>query len=143
VSDLKKIKRAVMVEVSHVQSMTGFDPLEINQEVMGSLYQVDDDNYILAFDDDINGRKITTTLKASRQTISIVRIGEVHSRQTYSLNEWYASQYFFGGGSIVCRNYTKKLDYALSAEGGIIQIMYELWSGDTHLGFYNQEYFIR
>jgi uncharacterized beta-barrel protein YwiB (DUF1934 family) len=143
VSDLKKIKRAVMVDVSHAQSLNGFDPIEFDQEVMGSLYQVDDDNYILAFDDMVQGRKVTTTLKASRQTISIVRIGEVHSRQTFCLNEWYASQYFYGGGSIVCRNYTKKLDYALGSEGGIIQINYELWSGDTHLGFYSQEYFIR
>ena len=51
--------------------------------------------------------------------------------------------YFYGGGSLVCRNFTKKLDYALTPEGGIIEILYELWSGDTHLGYFNLEFFIR
>jgi uncharacterized beta-barrel protein YwiB (DUF1934 family) len=143
VSDLKKVKKTVMVDISHVHSMNGYDPLEIEEEALGSLYQVDKDTYILAFDTILNSRKVTTTIKVAKQVVSVVKIGDVHSRQTFALNQWYASQYFYGGGSIVCRNFTKKLDYALSSEGGIIQILYELWSGDTHLGFFNQEYFIR
>jgi uncharacterized beta-barrel protein YwiB (DUF1934 family) len=143
VGDLKKIKKSVQVECNHVHSISGYDPFELDENAVGSLYQVDDDIYILAFDSELNGRKVTTTIKAAKQTLSVVRIGDVHSRHTFALNQWYASQYFYGGGSIVCRNYTKKLDYALSSEGGIIQVLYELWSNDTHLGFYNQEYFIQ
>ncbi len=142
-SELKKLKRTVMVDVCFTQSMTGFDPVEIEEESLGSLYQVDDDTYILAFDTVLDEKKVTTTVKVTNGNLSIVKIGDVHSRQTFSVDEWYASQYFYGGGSVVCRNYTKKLDYALTEDGGIIEVLYELWSGDTHLGFYNLEFFIR
>lgn len=142
-SELKKLKKTVMVDICYTQSMTGYEPVEVEEEALGSLYQVDKDTYILAYDTMLNEKKITTTVKISGSTLSIVKIGDVHSRQTFSVNEWYASQYFFGGGSIVCRNFAKKLDYALTPDGGIIDVLYELWSGDTHLGYYNLELFIR
>ncbi|WP_373531471.1 DUF1934 domain-containing protein [Vampirovibrio sp.] len=142
-SDVKKIKKMVMVDICHTQSVNGYDPLEIEEEALGSLYQVDKDTYILAFDTMLREKKVTTTIKVSKNTVSVVKIGEVHSRQTFSANEWYASQYFYGGASLVCRNFTKKLDYALTPEGGIIEVLYELWSGDTHLGYFNLELFIR
>lgn len=142
-SELKKVKKTVMVDVCQTQSINGYDPLEIEEEALGSLYQVDRDTYILAFDTMINEKKITTTVKVANNVLSIVKIGDVHSRQTFSVNEWYASQYFYGGNSLVCRNFTKKLDYALTPEGGIIEVLYELWSGDTHLGYFNLEMFIR
>ncbi|MBX2861866.1 MAG: DUF1934 domain-containing protein [Vampirovibrio sp.] len=142
-SDLKKLKKTVMVDICYTQSMNGYDPTEIEEEAFGSLYRVDDETYILAYDTLLEDKKITTTIKVAENTLSIVRIGDVHSRQTFGANEWYASQYFFGGGSIVCRNFTKKLDYALTPDGGIIEVLYELWSGDTHLGYFNLELFIR
>jgi uncharacterized beta-barrel protein YwiB (DUF1934 family) len=141
--DLKKLKKTVMIDVCHTQSLNGYDPTEIEEEALGSLYQVERDTYILAYDTLLEDRKVTSTVKVSGGLLSVVRIGDVHSRQTFSLNQWYASQYFYGGGSIICRNYTKKLDYALTPEGGIIQVLYELWSGDTHLGYFNLEWFIR
>lgn len=142
-SDLKKIKKMVMVDVCQAQSLNGYDPFEIEEEALGSLYQVDKDTYILAYDTLLREKKITTTVKVTKNSVSVVKIGDVHSRQTFAVNEWYASQYFYGGGSLVCRNFTKKLDYALTPEGGIIEILYELWSGDTHLGYFNLELFIR
>ena len=142
-SDVKKLKKTVMVDICQTQSMSGQDPFEIEEEALGSLYQVDRDTYILAFDTMVQEKKITTTLKISDGTLSIVKIGDVHSRQTFGMGEWYASQYFYGGGSLVCRNFTKKLDYALTPDGGIIEVLYELWSGDTHLGYFNLELFIR
>lgn len=142
-SDVKKIKKMVMVDVCHTQSMNGYEPFEVEEEALGSLYQVDKDTYILAFDTMLQEKKITTTVKVSKNTVSVVKIGDVHSRQTFSPNEWYASQYFYGGASLVCRNFTKKLDYALTPDGGIVEILYELWSGDTHLGYFNLELFIR
>jgi uncharacterized beta-barrel protein YwiB (DUF1934 family) len=142
-SDVKKIKKMVMVDVCHTQSMNGYEPFEVEEEALGSLYQVDKDTYILAYDSMIQEKKVTTTIKISKNTVSVVKIGDVHSRQTFAPNEWYASQYFYGGSSLVCRNFTKKLDYALTPDGGIVEVLYELWSGDTHLGYFNLELFIR
>jgi len=142
-SDVKKIKKMVMVDVCHTQSMNGYEPFEVEEEALGSLYQVDKDTYILAYDSMIQEKKVTTTIKVSKSTVSVVKIGDVHSRQTFAPNEWYASQYFYGGSSLVCRNFTKKLDYALTPDGGIVEVLYELWSGDTHLGYFNLELFIR
>jgi uncharacterized beta-barrel protein YwiB (DUF1934 family) len=142
-SELKKLKKTVMIDICTTQSMNGYNPTEIEEEALGSLYQVEQDTYILAYDALLNGRKVTTTVKVAGNVVSVVKIGDVHSRQTFALNQWYASQYFYGGGSIVCRNFTQKLDYALTNEGGILQVLYELWSGDTHLGYFNYELFIR
>ncbi len=142
-SELQKIKKTVMVDICHAQSLNGYDPFEVEEEALGSLYQVDRDTYILAFDTMLGGKKVTTTVKVAKNTVSVVKIGDVHSRQTFAVNEWYACQYFYGGGSLVCRNFTKKLDCALTSEGGIIEVLYELWSGDTHLGYFNLELFIR
>ena len=141
-SELKKLKKTVMVEVCQTQSLNTGAPTEITEECEGALYQVDDETYILAYDTTVGDQRVTTTLKLCNGTLSMVRIGDVHSRQTFSMNEWLTSQYFYGGGSIVCRNYTKKMDIALTPEGGLIDILYELWSGDTHLGFYNLEWFV-
>src|SRR5690349_2416225 len=113
-SDLKKIKKMVMVDICHAQSLNGYDPFEIEEEALGSLYQVDKDTYILAYDTMLREKKITTTVKVTKTSLSVVKIGDVHSRQTFAVNEWYANQYFYGGGSLVCRNFTKKLDYALT-----------------------------
>jgi uncharacterized beta-barrel protein YwiB (DUF1934 family) len=143
VSELKKLKKTVMIDICYTQSMNGYEPVEIEEEALGSLYQVDKDTYILAYDTQLQEKKITTTIKICGNNLSIVKIGDVHSRQTFCVGEWYASQYFYGGGSVVCRNFTKKLDYALTPDGGIIDVLYELWSGDTHLGYYNLELFIR
>ena len=115
-SDLKKIKKTVMVDICQTQSLNGYDPVEVEEEALGSLYQVDQDTYILAFDTLLSDKKVTTTVKIANNTLSIVKIGDVHSRQTFSVGEWYASQYFYGGTSLVCRNFTKKLDYALATE---------------------------
>ncbi len=141
-SGIKKLKKTVMVDICFSQTMNGYEPVDIEEEALGSLYKVDNETFILAFDTLLNEKKITTTVKVNSATLSIVKIGDVHSRQTFAIDEWYASQFFYGGGSIVCRNYTKKLDYALTPDGGIIEVLYELWSGDTHLGYYNLELFI-
>jgi uncharacterized beta-barrel protein YwiB (DUF1934 family) len=143
VSELKKLKKSVLIDICHTQSLNTMEPLEIQEAVEGALYQVDKDTFIVAYDTVVEGQKVTTTIKVSGQNVSVVKIGDVHSRQTFALEEWMTSQYFYGGNSIVCRNYTKKLDYALNNEGGLIDVLYELWSGDTHLGFYNLELFIQ
>lgn len=142
-SDLKKLKRAVSIDICQTHSLNGLEPVEIEEESEGALYQVDRQTYILAYDGLINGRKVTTTVKIGNDTLSLVKIGDVHSRQTFSADQWLSSQFFYGGGSIVCRNFTKKLDYALTPSGGLIEVLYELWSGDTHLGYFNLEFFIR
>lgn len=141
-SDLKKLKKSVSVEICHTQSLNGLEPIEIEEGADGALYQIDPSTYILAYDSMLNGRKVTSTVKIGHDTLSLVRIGDVHSRQTFSPDQWLASQFFYGGGSIVCRNFTKKLDYALTPDGGLIEVLYELWSGDTHLGYFNLEIFI-
>jgi uncharacterized beta-barrel protein YwiB (DUF1934 family) len=143
VSELKKLKKAVIVDVCQTQTLSEGEPIEIEEEAEGALYQVDPMTYILAFDSQLNGRKVTTTVKVGQDTLSVVKIGDVHSRQTFAPEQWLASQFFFGGGSLVCRNFTKKLDYALTPSGGLIEVLYELWTGDTHLGYFNLEFFIR
>ncbi|MEZ4575521.1 MAG: DUF1934 domain-containing protein [Vampirovibrionales bacterium] len=141
VSDLK-LKRSVYIDVCHTQSLNGMDPVEIEEDVEGALYQVDPQTYILAFDSDLNGRKVTTTVKVGQDTVSLVKIGDVHSRQTFAVDQWLASQFFYGGGSIVPQLH-QEIRLRANPDGGLIEVLYELWSGDTHLGYFNLELFIR
>lgn len=142
-TDLQKIKKVVMVDIAWTQRFEGLEPFTVQEEALGSLYQIDPATHIIAFDTIINERKITNTLKLQNNILSIVNLGEVHTRQTFALGEWYASQYWYGGDSLTCRNFTKQLDYALNAEGGFIDLSYQLWNRDTMLGWYDYELFIR
>lgn len=143
VSDIKKLKKSVTVGSCLTQSITGLEPVEIHEEATGSLYHVEPETFILAFETEVDGTPITTTLKLGDGSLSIVKIGDVHSRQTFVEDEWHAHQYFHGGKTLVFRNYTKKLDFALSEGGGVIEVLYELWSGETHMGYYHLEFFIQ
>jgi uncharacterized beta-barrel protein YwiB (DUF1934 family) len=136
------LRKSVTVDVCYTQCLNGLEPMVIEEEATGSLYQVDAKTYILAYDSALGEQRVTSTVKLSHGVLSVVKIGDVHTRQTFANDEWYASQYFFDGGSLVCRHYTKKLDYALTPEGGIIDVLYELWSGESQIGYFNMEYFI-
>jgi uncharacterized beta-barrel protein YwiB (DUF1934 family) len=142
-SEVKRYcRKPVTIEVCLTQSVPGQAPWVVEESIIGSLYEVDPTTFIVAYDSWIDDEKQTVTLKLSNGVLSMVRIGAVHSRQTFAANEWYASQYFLAGASVVCRNYTKNLDVAFTEEGGLIDLLYELWSGETHLGYFNLELFI-
>jgi uncharacterized beta-barrel protein YwiB (DUF1934 family) len=143
VSELKKLKKSVVIASNLTQSLNGFEPVEVAEETVGSLYHVEPETFILAFEGEMDGSPTTTTVKLTGDKLTIVKIGDVHSRQTFAEDEWHAHQYFYAGKTLVFRNYTKKLDFAMSETGGVIEVLYELWSGETHLGYYHHEFFIR
>jgi len=142
-SELKKhLRQPVLIEVCQTQCLSGQQTLVIEEQAEGTLYQIDANTTIVAYEMVINQRKKTVTAKLAGGVLSVVHIGDVHCRQTFAKDEWYASQFFFEGGSLICRNFTKKLDYAFSPDGGLIDVLYELWSGDTSMGYYNLELFM-
>lgn len=119
----------------------GTSTILFDADALGSFYYVSKDTVIMAFDTYILDKKVTFTLKldASKKALGIVGIGDVHHRHTFKEGAWGVSSYFYGGGVMTLRNYVKVLDYALVAEGGLIEVTYELWSGDTHMGYYHYD----
>lgn len=119
----------------------------------GSLYDISEDagtdlSTIVATEYEMDGEPTTATIKAwydkSDQTdkLTVVTIGSVHSRQTFVEDEWHSYQMFYGGKSVVFRNYTKTLDIYKFNEYMHIECYYELWSGETHLGYHRLEYVV-
>lgn len=142
-SDIQRrnLRKVVSIEASYTHTLNGAVHT-IDEQSSGSLFQVDDETFLLAFDTYINDRKLTTTIKFSNGLMTRVQIGDIHTRQNFAEHEWYAVQYFHEGSLLLLRSYTNRLDYALTPEGGLIDLFYELWSGDTFIGHYNMELFV-
>ena len=136
------LRRRVGLEISYTHSVNYEEPIIDEQDATGSLFQVDNDTYIIAFDSELNGKRQTNTLKLHEGVMSWVIIGDAHTRQTFKQGEWYSNQFFVDGASFTCRNRTRRLDYHFNEEGGFIDIFYELYSGETHLGYYSLEVYI-
>ena len=110
----------------------------------GDCYLINDDKddktVILAYEYE-GAREGNRTIKVTQHsdgkyTISVVTIGEMHSRQTYQEDEWYSEQYFFAGKSMVLRNYTNSIHVHKFPEYAMITCEYELWSGESHMGYH-------
>jgi uncharacterized beta-barrel protein YwiB (DUF1934 family) len=137
-----KLRKRVQVELSLTHSVNYEEPLTDDQEATGSLFQVDENTFILAFDTTLNDKRQTHTLKLQEGILSWVIIGDSHTRQTFKAGEWYSNQFFADGITFTCRNRTRRLDYHFNPEGGFIDLFYELYSGDTHLGYYSMEVYL-
>lgn len=137
-SDLHKIKKLVRVSSCMTFGFGGTEDLfEVEDYGVGSLYSVDKDTYILSYESYVGDNKVTNTIKISKGIINIVQIGNVHARYSFEANQWLSYQTFYSGASQVCRSFTKRLDYSFTPDGGYLEILYELWSGDTHMGYYH------
>jgi|GEM_PF-1379690 len=136
------LRRRVNVDVAYTHSVNYEEPIIDEQELRGSLFQVDDDTYILAFDSVIAGTTVTNTLKLQADTLSWVIIGNTHARQTFKEGEWYSNQFFVDGNTLMCRNKCRRMDSHFNDDGGFIDLFYELYSGDAHLGHYSLEVYI-
>ena len=139
---VSNVRRRVNLEIAYTHSVNYEEPIVDEQEATGSLFQVDCDTYIIAFDTELDGKRQTNTLKLNNGLMSWVIIGNSHTRQTFKAGEWYSNQFFVEGTSLTCRNKTRRLDYHFNEEGGFIDVFYELYSGDTHLGYYSLEVYI-
>jgi uncharacterized beta-barrel protein YwiB (DUF1934 family) len=137
-----KLRKRVGIELSYTHSVNYEDPMIDDQETQGSLFQVDEQTYILAFDADLNGKRQTHTLKIQEDVLSWVIIGDSHTRQTFKTGEWYSNQFFADGITFTCRNKTRRLDFHFTEQGGFIDLFYELYSGETHLGYYSLEVYL-
>jgi uncharacterized beta-barrel protein YwiB (DUF1934 family) len=143
-----QLGKAVLVEVTQSYSFNGQTPTYEEAVVEGSLFELGIDGFVLAYEQVLNTPDNETperrmvTLKWQDDVLTQVTLGDVHARQTFGEGEWFASQFFNEGRLLLCKNFTKKLDMALHEEGGMVDLLYELWSGETHLGYYNLELFI-
>ncbi|XVJ51848.1 MAG: DUF1934 domain-containing protein [Vampirovibrio sp.] len=139
---VSNLRRRVNLEISHTHSVNYEEPIMNEQDATGSFFQVADETYIIAFDTELDGKRQTHTLKLQDGLMSWVIIGDAHTRQTFKQGEWYANQFFVDGATFSCRNRTRRMDYHFNQDGGFIDLFYELYSGETHLGYYSLEIYI-
>ena len=139
----RKTKKKVDIQLTRTQSNNDVNPIMFDENHQGELYRVDDVTCIITYDFCINSERVTRTLKLCDSTLTITDSGNGYSTSRFHENEWEACFYNLNSNQLVYRNLTKKLNFALNEQGGLIDVLYELWSGDTHLGFYSYEYYIK
>lgn len=140
---MKAVKTPVTIQCTTTRSLDKLEPMEILELVSGSIYRLEDGTIVVAYEDRREGELETITMKFSPDNkVSIVKVGPYHLRQTYEHDAWHSEHYFYGGKSIVLRNYVKTMEYEPYDNGLYCMILYELWSGDTHMGYYHKEFVI-
>lgn len=133
---MEKLKRKVFIESTLTQSFGNMKPYEINETTLGTLYQNEKGVSYIVFESHLQEQKIISTVKISNDTLSLIRIGDVHSRQIFTENKWHTCYYYVTGNSLILRSYTKRLEYLINPEGGTLNLLYDLWSGQCHLGHF-------
>lgn len=143
----EKLKKTVMVDLDHTLWLPEGTCIEWEEEGTGSIYPIDEDTHVLAFDSFFEGKRRTTTIKTAPDKISIVSIDpKVHSRQVFAIDEWYAYQQWLQGktgGSLVCRNFCRGAEYSIDADGGVISLKYETWTGESLLCYRELDIYIQ
>lgn len=141
-SVVDRIKKPVNIQFCQTFSASKSKPIIIEERFKGSLYRVAEDIFILSYDSIINGTSITNTLKLQGSVLSLVTIGDVHSRQSFCINQHMTSEFYCASKQLVLSNHTKTLNFSLNENGGLIDLLYQLGAEENHLGFYGLEWHI-
>jgi uncharacterized beta-barrel protein YwiB (DUF1934 family) len=143
--DLINVKKAVMVDIYQTMTFADGDTHIMDAEALGTLYGVVGGMaYLLAFESMIAGENYTWVVKIDGTGLSISTIGQnTQSRLNFQKGQQTLLETFQGGKTLVRQANTRELDVALNENGGIIDVSYDLYSGDTHLGYYSLEFHIR
>lgn len=133
---MEKLKRKVFIETTLTQSFGGMMPIEIEENTIGTLYQNKKGVNYIVYESNLNSQKIITTVKLYNDSLSLIRIGDVHSRQIFTEGRWHTCYYYVTGNSLILRSHTKRLEYLICPEGGSMNLLYDLWSGHCHIGHF-------
>lgn len=134
---MEKLKKKVFIETTLTQCLGELEPYEISESAVGTLYKNDKGVAYIVYENNMEDQKIITTVKINNDTLSLIRIGDVHSRQMFTEGKWHTCYYYVTGNSLILRSYTKRLEYLLTSDGGNLNSLYDLWSGQTHLGHFS------
>ena len=135
--DFKRIKRVVQVSTSTYIPLPvlGEDAfLSCEEHDHGSVYRIDRDTWILAYDSFLGSEKITTTMKVSEHGLNVTTIGASHHRLTLPHDDVGSYQFFYGGMSRRMMAYLHELKYEMPTHeraDGFILFRYTLWTEDS------------
>jgi uncharacterized beta-barrel protein YwiB (DUF1934 family) len=112
--------------------------VEIND---GSLFNIDENRLILVFSNHLDGVLTTNTITAQPNKMTWVTLGNPYSRQVFIPNDWDMSSFGHSDNNATLdfTNYTKVYEVDVDRNKGRIYMLYEMWKGDTHLGFHSVE----
>jgi uncharacterized beta-barrel protein YwiB (DUF1934 family) len=133
---MEKLKRKVFIESTLTQCLGELQPYEIEETTIGTLYKNEKGVSYIVYESNIEGQKLITTVKINNDSLSLIRIGDVHSRQLFTEGKWHTCYYYVTGNSLILRSYTKRLEHYINTDGGCLNLLYDLWSGQSHIGHF-------
>lgn len=139
---MEKLKRKVLIESITTQCFGNSEPYEIIESCVGTLYTNEKGISYLVYESSLEEQKIITTVKINNNTLSLIRIGDVHSRQMFTQNKWHTCYYYVAGNSLILKSFTKRFECLIFEDGGNLNLLYDLWSSQSHLGHYSMDLII-
>lgn len=133
---MEKLKRKVFVESTMTQCFGKSRPCEIEETALGTLYKNEKGVSYIVYETILDDQKIITTVKINKNSLSVIRIGDVHSRQIFTEGKWHTCYHYVTGNSLILRSYTKRFEHYITQDGGCLNLLYDLWSGKSHLGHF-------
>lgn len=133
---MEKLKRKVFIETTLTQSFGDVKPYEISETSVGTLYKNEKGISYIVYENSIEEQKVITTVKLNNESLSLIRIGDIHSRQIFTEGKWHTCYYYVTGNSLILRSFTKRLEHYITPNGGNLNLLYDLWSGQSHIGHY-------
>jgi hypothetical protein len=130
----------VDLEIIRTHSVNYEKPLRDVQFSKGKLNKLKDGTYIISFESCVGDEPFLNNVKVLNDVASFSNYSDnTRNRQIFKKGASSISQFSLNGKVLDLRNKTKRIDYHFNEEGGFIDIFYELYSGETHLGFYSLE----
>jgi uncharacterized beta-barrel protein YwiB (DUF1934 family) len=125
------VKKKAIISVTSKQSVGHEDSIEV--VTPGEFYKKEDLYYAIYEETEISGMEgTTTTLKISKDKLSLIRKGSTSAKMDFDRNSKNLSMYDTPYGTLELRIETKELDIEIDEDGGNIFVNYNMsLSGQT------------
>lgn len=116
-----------MITLRGMQTSTQNQTTTIEFVSEANFYKKDDTYYIVYEETEITGMKGTkTTIKVSKDAVSLIRFGTISSNMTFEMGIKHASSYGTGFGFLNVSTEANEIRTSLNEDGGEVYVDYEV-----------------
>lgn len=121
------MKKDVLIKVKsrHILEEDRQDAVELT--TTGSFYKKNEAYYIVYEESEMTGMEgTTTTLKVEPEKITLIRMGNINTRQVFIKGKRHTSNYHTLYGNLIMTVIPRKIDADIAPHGGKVNLTYDL-----------------
>jgi uncharacterized beta-barrel protein YwiB (DUF1934 family) len=139
INNLQNHFKSVDLKIVRTHSVNYEEPIVDEHSLKGLFFKADS-YYTIMFNTEVNGEPLANTIKVKKDLMYWSIGGEsTNFFQKFKAGENASNHIYNDKGMLTLHNRTRRLDAHFEGDNGFIDIFYELYSGETHLGFYSLE----